>query len=265
MQVSSQKALQDFINGFVNWRIIYILGISEIKKRYSRSKIGQLWLTLSLSIHIATIGLVWSYLFKLPLKEYLPYVAISIIFWNYISISITESTTLYTSHNIYLMELNISKITYINSLLFKNIIVIGHNILVLIPIYVVFNIPLSLTGLILSIIGFILLSIFLFAILIFTSLISLRYRDFTNIITSLLQVIFYFTPIMWRIEFIPERFSHYMVLNPFTVFLSICRDPLLSINIPIEYWVAAVIYIFLTLLIAIPIFIRYRARIVYWL
>jgi lipopolysaccharide transport system permease protein len=259
------KAWCDLINSFVYWRIFCIIGINDIRKRYARSKIGQFWLTLSLAINIGTLGVVWSYLFKMPIVEYLPFLAGGTIFWTYISSCIIEGSNLYITSSSYLRELNISKLTYVNSLFVRNIVVLGHNLLVLIPIYLFFSIPVSITYILFSMLGLLVTSIFLFPVIMFISLVSLRFRDLPNIITSLMQIIFYVTPVMWKINLMPEKFHKYFIFNPFAVFLSICRDSLFATTISNEYWLAATLYIALAWLVAFIFFSRFRARIVYWL
>jgi len=259
------KTWQDLINSFVHWRIFYIIGVNDIRKRYSRSKIGQFWLTLSLAINVSTLGVVWAYLFKMPIAEYLPFLAAGTIFWTYISSCIVEGSNLYISSASYIRELNLPKLTYLNSLFVRNIIILAHNLLVLIPICFYFPVPISVNSIILSILGIILSSIFLYPVIMGLSLVSLRFRDLPNIIASVIQIIFYVTPIMWKVNLMPERFHKYFVFNPFAVFLSICRDPLFATEIPNVYWISAFSYIILAWAIAFFLFSKYRARIVYWL
>ncbi len=260
-----RNAWQDFTQSFVHWRIFWVMGSSDIRKRYARSRLGQFWLTLSLIINIAALGVVWSYLFKMPISEYLPFLAVGTIFWTYTSTCINEGTNLYISSASYLRELNIPKLTYVNSLLVRNFIVLCHNLLVLIPIYLFFSLKISITNIVLSIFGLILTSILLFPVITFVALVSLRFRDLPNIIASLMQVIFYVTPVMWKVQLMPERFYKYLLLNPFAVMLSLCRDPLLGNEVATDYWIAAIIYILLTYGLIIPIFNKYRNRISYWL
>ncbi len=259
------KGEKDFINSFVYWRIFCLIGINDIRKRYARSKLGQFWLTLSLAINIASLSLVWSFLLKIPIVEYLPYFASSIIIWNYMSTCLIEGVNVYISSASYLKELDIPKLAYVNALFVRNIIILGHNLLVLIPIWLVCNMPFGLLNFLLSICGFILTCLFLLAVVMLVSIIGLRFRDFPNIVVSLLQIIFYISPVMWKIELLPEKFGCYLILNPFAVFLSLCREPLLNHNVAGSYWLAGVIYSILVWLIAFPLFSRFRCRIVYWL
>lgn len=259
------KAWQDLKDSFSDWRIFCMIGINDIRKRYARSRLGQFWLTLSLAINIASLGVVWSYLFKMPVKEYMPFLATSIVFWTFISTCINEGANLYIASTTYLKELNLPKLSYVNSLFARNIIVLLHNLIVLIPIYFFYSRMIPIKAIFLALAGFILTIAFLFPVIMFLSLVSLRFRDFSNITASLMQIVFYITPVMWKVNLMPSRFHQYFILNPFAVFLSICRDPLLSLELPNEYWLAAIGYTIVGWLVAFPFFSKFKSRITYWL
>jgi len=259
------SALNDLLYSLTNWRIFTMLGSNDIKKRYSRSRIGQFWLTISLAVNIGVMGFVWAYLFKMPVKEYLPFLACGTIIWAYISTCINEGTTLYVTATPYLQALNLPKLTYVNSLFVRNIIVLFHNLLVLIPVFLICSCNISIGNVEAALAGFIVITLFLYPTVIILSLIGLRFRDFANIMTSLMQIIFYLTPIMWKVSLMPTRFQDYLILNPFAVLLSLCRNPLFSTEIPANYWLAAGIYIILAWVVAFPLYSKFRSRISYWL
>lgn len=258
-------AKKDIITSFRAWRIFGLMGLNDIKKRYARSKLGQFWLTLSLAINVSALGFVWAFLFKMPVQEYMPFLATGTIFWTYISTCITEGSNLFINNSSYLKELNIPKVTYINSLFVRNKIVLFHNLLVLLPVYIFCIHAVIPLNVILAFIGLVLTTIFLFNLIILISIFSLRFRDFPNIVVSLLQIVFYLTPVMWKIELLPERAHKFMILNPLGVFLSLCRNPLLGMSIPSYYWLAALLYIIIAFALSLPFFAKFRSRIVYWI
>ena len=256
---------QDFISSMKVWRIFCLIGANDIRKRYSRSRLGQFWLSLSLAVNILTLGMVWSYLFKIPIKEYLPFIATSMILWSFISSCLAEGANLYINSASYLKELNIPKLSYVNSLIVRNLIVLGHNFLVLVPIYLFCLGSINLFSLSSFILGLLALIVFLYGSIIIAAIISLRFRDFPNIISSLLQILFYVTPVMWKIELMPEKIQKLLILNPFCVFLTICKNYLLSGAAPEYYWSAAIIYILISFSIATYFFSKFRSRIIYWI
>lgn len=66
------------------------MGWMDIVHRYRGSMLGPFWLTLSSGVFVAVMGPLYASLFKLNLQEYMPFLAIGIISWNYISGTINE-------------------------------------------------------------------------------------------------------------------------------------------------------------------------------
>ena len=89
--------IADLVKGIDNWRLSHLMGLGEIRRRYTRSRIGQFWLTISTGIMVATLGLVWSMLWKMPIADLLPFIAISLIVWTLISGTLGEATTVFAS------------------------------------------------------------------------------------------------------------------------------------------------------------------------
>src|SRR5271168_3618051 len=77
-------AWRDVSVGLTDWRVWLLLGMNDIRQRYRRSRLGQFWITLAMAIQIVTLGFLYSYLFRAPIHEYLPYLAVSLVAWNLI-------------------------------------------------------------------------------------------------------------------------------------------------------------------------------------
>src|SRR5262245_10656665 len=67
---------EELVDGAYNWRVWHLLGVRELRHRYARSKLGQLWLTLSTAIMIGALGSVWSLLWHQPVRELMPFFGI---------------------------------------------------------------------------------------------------------------------------------------------------------------------------------------------
>src|SRR5215471_1377167 len=89
--------IDDLMSGISNWRVSHLMGLGEIRRRYARSRIGQFWLTISTGIVVTTLGLVWSTLWKMPIADLLPFVAISLIVWTLITGTLAEAATVFVS------------------------------------------------------------------------------------------------------------------------------------------------------------------------
>lgn len=61
-----------------------MLGWQDVKQRYKRSKVGPFWLTISMGVMIATIGLVFGNIFSSPMPDFLPFLTLGLILWGFI-------------------------------------------------------------------------------------------------------------------------------------------------------------------------------------
>ena len=61
------------------------LGWSDIQQRYRGSVLGPLWITLSMTIFIAAISVVYSRLLHSTIGILLPYLAAGMVAWIYVS------------------------------------------------------------------------------------------------------------------------------------------------------------------------------------
>src|SRR5262249_31045184 len=77
--------LEELLGGIRHWRVSHLIGVRDLRHRYARSKLGQLWLTLSTGVMIAMLTAVWSLLWNQPIHELMPFIGVSLVIWNYLS------------------------------------------------------------------------------------------------------------------------------------------------------------------------------------
>src|SRR5262245_8620918 len=139
-----RQARKDVMQALRAWPIVALIGVSDVRARYHRSSLGQLWITISHAVMIASIGLVWAYIWNQTVSEFLPYLAVGHIFWLYMTGLLADASTTYVDHATYLKEINIPRSTYVLSNLVKHLIVLGHNVVILVPVFLIFGLPFSM-------------------------------------------------------------------------------------------------------------------------
>lgn len=257
-------AKKDLLGGLAAWEMWGLLGASDIRQRYKRSKLGQLWITLSLGLFVGSIGTVYSLLFGQPMHQYLPYIAINIVIWTFISGIITDGTSAFVQAGIYMRQDAMPKTIFVMRVIVRNLIILLHNA-VIIPIVMIILWSGTNYNIVFVLPGFALLIIASFGAALACGVISTRFRDLPQTIQSLLQIVFFVTPIMWQ----PGQMSHHgrilVDLNPFAAFLEIVADPVRGVAPSMWAYGNAIISTVVIYAIAIPLFTRFRARLVYWL
>jgi ABC-type polysaccharide/polyol phosphate export permease len=258
------RALADLSSSVVAWRIWWLLGANDVRARYRRSVFGQLWLTLSMGLTIGALGVLYAVLFKQDTQGYLPFLAVSIIFWQLFAGLITEGCLTFTGSESYIKNIPIPLSAYALRTMARNLIVFLHNAILLPIVFIVLDVPFSWTmllvlpGLALILLNSIWISLSLGAL-------CCRFRDLPSIVANLMQLAFFLSPVIWKPSQLNESGQAFILLNPFSYFLAIVRDPMLgSIPSPGEYLVVIAITV-LGFAVSILLFARVRARIVYWL
>ena len=222
--------LEDIVVAIKKWRFIHIMGILSIRGRYARSRLGQLWMTLSMFLLIFSTGIVWSLIWHQPIEQYLPYIAAGHVFYLFISATISDSTgILIADSRLYINE-SMPRAVSIFIHIYKNIIILLHNLPIVIG--VVLWSSMSHFQLTMSIIpSFVLTMIFLYCSSYIVAIICTRFRDLIQLVTSLMQIAFLVTPVMWNINMLPKQVHFYVLLNPFASCLELLRNPFIGLPV----------------------------------
>jgi ABC-type polysaccharide/polyol phosphate export permease len=96
------------------------------------------------------------------------------------------------------------------------------------------------------------------------AILSARYRDVPIMITNILNILFWFTPLMY----LPEQLGSKRFIadyNPLTHIVALVREPLLGGAPTLNNWLVVLAVAVFGWVGAFLFFARFRARIVYWL
>ena len=258
-------ALSDMAAAARRYPLVGMLGWQDVRQRYRRSALGPFWLTISMAIMIGTMGIVFGQIFKAPLTEFLPFLSVGTILWSFISSIVSEGCTGFIAAEGIVKQLPIPLFVHILRMIWRNILILGHNIVIFPLVLLAVGKPLGLVAFI-SIPGFILLVVNLTWIALILGVICSRYRDLPQIVGSIIQVVFYLTPIMWMPNLLPDRAGLYLLdLNPAFHLLEIVRSPLLGQLPTMTNWVVSLSLALIGWAMALTIYGRYKRRIAYWL
>ncbi|MBX9589376.1 MAG: ABC transporter permease [Hyphomonadaceae bacterium] len=261
---TSLAGARDILDGCRQWRIWYLMGSSDMRRRYARSKLGQFWIMISSVVMISSIGLVWSYLWQLPVHDIVPFVALGLLIWQLMSGVLGEATTILPANGHYFLNQYMAASTVLLSMLYRHTITLLLNIVFPILLTVALGTPVTMNAL-LALPGLALLLVACFWSSFVVAILCARFRDVVQIVNSVLHVAMFVTPVLWKPEMLPQELRAYAEWNPLAVLMAVVRDPLLGRTVPLEGWLAAVGVSIGGLLLALTIIGRFRRRLVYWL
>src|SRR4051794_32561047 len=129
-------AMADVAGGIRLWRLAWALGWLDIRLRYRGSMLGPFWLTISTGVMVAALGGLYSTLFKLDLREYLPFLALSQVLWGFLAAIVSEACSVFTEAEGVIRFMRMPFFVFSLRTLIRNVIALGHNIVVIVVVFV---------------------------------------------------------------------------------------------------------------------------------
>ena len=260
----NRLAVDDLARGVRLWRLAVALGWLDIRLRYRGSMLGPFWLTISTGVMVAALGFLYSTLFKMDLREYLPFLALSQVLWGFLAALVSEACTTFTDAEGVIRSVRMPFFVYSTRTLIRNLIALGHNIVVIVVVFAIFQIWPG-WGLIEAIPGLLLWVIDSLALTLLLGAFCARFRDIQPIVNSVMQIAFFVTPVIWKPSQLGAGVDN-LPFNPFFDLLEIVRAPLLGEGGPSSMtWLGAVIYSVVLCSVSWAFFVRARGRITFWI
>ncbi len=259
---STAAAQRDIIETFQRAPLWLTMAWQDIKLRYRGSVIGPFWLSISMGIMIVAMGIVYSHLLKTEAHEYFPFLTLGLMQWSLMSTLMQDACTTFAHSASFIKQIRLPYTTYAMRTLTRHMIIYAHNFVVYIVVAIIFGIWPGVY-LVLLIPSLALLLWNALWMIMFLGMLCARFRDITPIITSLVQVVFFVTPVIWSPSLLD---AHIWIvwINPFYHFLELMRAPLLGHAPSIWSYVYAFVTGIIGSTVTFMLFRRFRARIAYW-
>jgi lipopolysaccharide transport system permease protein len=199
------------------------------------------------------------------MKEFLPFLTIGLILWTFISTTLNEGCMGFTAAEAMIKQISLPLFTHILRVLWRNLIIFAHNLIIYPLVLIVFWVSLPVTAF-LAIAGLLLLMINLSWMALVLGVFCARFRDVPLIVANLLQVFFYLTPVIWMPQVLPKRASMLLLTaNPFFHLIETVRAPLLGTPPSALNWQVGILMAMAGWVFTILFYGRFRSRISYWL
>lgn len=239
------------------------MGWYDVRQRYSRSVFGPFWVTISLAVFVAGLGITYAALFRVPVVAYLPYVTVGMVLWSLITALLNEGATTFTSATAAIKQMPAPIGIHVLRLVWRNLIILAHNAVIVLLVLAACGVRpgwagfAALPGLIILLVNGIGWSTSL-------GLIGARFRDVIPLVANATQMLLFVTPVLWRAEDLGQR-RVLAEFNPLFHLIEIVRAPLLGAGFPIESFAVALVVTGLNLGVAFLLYARLRWRVAYWL
>jgi ABC-type polysaccharide/polyol phosphate export permease len=259
----AHNALSEINATAAKWRMTHLIGSAELRRRYARSRLGQLWLTLSTAIFIIALGTFWSQVVKVPLETMVPHLGIGQILWLFLSTSVLEATGAFQGYAWVLQNQYTPNGVIIASIVYRNFLIFLYNAVVILALMLVFGL-FTWSGVAAFAILFLFAAVFLVAACYIVAILCVRFRDVIQIVATVMNALFFFTPIFWKQQLLPSDLHWVVRLNPFAIMIVVLRAPLMDQPIDPADLAAFFGLVAVSVIAACLIVGRLRHRIIFW-
>lgn len=256
-------ATRDVVEGVLHWQLWLTMAWHDIRMRYRRSVLGPLWLTVSMGVSVGFLGGLYGALLKMDLHTYVPFLALGLVIWGYMQSVITDGCTVFIQSEHFVKQVRLPLTTFAFRVVCKNVITMGHTAIVYLIVAIIFQVNPGVSGLLVVPALLLLVANSVWVVLLLGVLCT-RFRDVPNIVQSLLQVVFFVTPILWTPQLLGRR-AYLVDLNPVHHFVELVRSPLLGEVPALLTWEVVGAFTVGGFVLTYLLFARYRNRIAFWL
>ncbi|WP_425451039.1 ABC transporter permease [Corynebacterium senegalense] len=262
-------ALSDLTRGWGQHELWLQLGWQDIKQRYRRSALGPLWITIATGVMALALGLLYSMLFQISVREFLPHVTVGFIIWGFISGCIKDGANVFIENEGLIKQLPSALSVHVYRLVWRQLLFLAHNMVIWVILVLVFRIPLGWSVL-WAVPALALLVLNGVWVTMLFGIIATRFRDVAPLLEALVQLLFYVTPIVWTTSTLKEQGgevaqrARIAELNPLYHYLEIVRAPLIGKDVAAYHWGIVGVCTVVGLLLALLVMRQWRFRVPYW-
>lgn len=220
----------------------------DYKVRYAQTYMGYWWSLIQPLASVAVLYLIFSRMIGVETSDvsYLPFAMSGLILWNYFNFVISQSASALINAQNMIRKIYFPKICLPLSKAMVGLIAPGIGLLILIVLLFIED-HVNWIGLLYFIPAILFTAISSLGIGLWTSAISIRYRDVQQIIPYILQLLFFLTPIAYSSKLannlIPSGYEFLIYLNPMSGIIELLRSGLFGMEISPNAWISFTISI----------------------
>lgn len=208
-----------------NYRhMVYSLVKKDLRGRYKGSFFGFLWTFLNPLLQLAVYTLIFSTILKSNIEKYYLFLFVALIPWMFFSTSLTGGASCILAQKSMVTKIYFPRLV----LPIAHVTAAFVNMLY---VFIIIFLAVALEGVHISLTSLLCLPVIMaveymlaLGIAFISSSVTVYFRDMEHILGILAMIWMYMTPIIYPIDFIPEKYLIIFKLNPMTSVITAYRD-----------------------------------------
>ena len=239
-------------------RLAYI----DLQQTYKRSIIGLAWIVFAFSLFIGVKVLVFGSFAPGDPRLFSAWLTVGFWVYTYIQFNVLEGCSSFVSARSWILGTNMPLVGFALQAMVRVLLrFVLHSVVV---IAILFYLKWTITPVVAwAVLGFLCLMLNALWVQIALGIICARSRDIGYFIQSIMQIMFFITPILYFDIQLGDK-AWLLKYNPFTHYLAIVRDPIVMYTVPVDSWVIVGIITVMGWLSALILLALYRRKVAFW-
>lgn len=260
-----QIALADLKDGISRFNLWFTLGQLDVKRRYRRTLLGPFWASGHILLYIMCVGFVFSTVLAADRAKYIPYLVTGYIPWVLVYNILNDAPAAFSSASSLRQQIALPYSMFVFQALLRNLFVHVHNFSLFVLMMIFYPVEINANFLLL-IPGYILVFANLFWMSMLLATLAARYRDVQQLVSSVIQVLVFLTPIFYSADKLTQFQRDYLVApNLLYHLVVVLRVPLSGEVPPLSSYGVLILAFFIGSAFTAWFFGKRRSQIVYWI
>ncbi|MFN4212932.1 MAG: ABC transporter permease [Microgenomates group bacterium] len=228
--------------------LIKKLTLREIKARYKQSFLGFFWIVLNPFFQMVIMSFVFSKILKIANLgvPYPLFIYAGLLPWLFMVNSLSSSMNVFISDASLIKKIYFPREILVLSTMLAKTFDFALSFLIFLAMMFFFKVPLT-AFIFLFIPIFLIQFLFVYSLGLILAALNLYYRDVQYLFNLVITLWFYLTPVIYAVEFFPQKYRMIFQLNPMAVFINGYRQVLLGGGF--FKWTSMLVALFLSLVL----------------
>ncbi|MGH7331330.1 MAG: ABC transporter permease [Candidatus Rokuibacteriota bacterium] len=219
--------MRDLVAALRLRRIWWRLGVQDLRLRFRRAALGIGWIFIQLAATLVALGAVYGTLLGQEMRTFLPFLAVGLVLWGFITASVVEGSQAFVASEGYIKQIGLPVQVYVFRFFVSIAVAATMSLSSYVVVVALYAVPIG-WGVLWSIPGLFLFGVTAFWLVLIFAHLTARFRDTAHLASTALQILFFVTPVIWPAEMLKGRPLQWVVdANPLYHLLEVARRPLL--------------------------------------
>jgi lipopolysaccharide transport system permease protein len=248
------------IQAIHKWReLLWQMVGREVKARYKQSILGYFWVILNPLAQMLVMSFAFSIILRIPTNAasnipYSIFLFVALLPWNLFASSLGSAAASLVGAGGLITKIYFPRTILVISTIIAKIVDFLFASIVLIVYMIVYHIPVN-TNILWIFPIFFIQQIFTLGLSLFFAAANLLYRDIQYLLSMILLLWMYITPVIFPADMVPEKYRFIFQLNPMAVIINAYRQVILGGGVPkYSSLIIATLLSFLVLLLGLSYF-----------